>query len=236
MILHKHRQTHTLTMAYKILDNFLPYDVTLDIAQRTHKLAMRDVMKDLPLGRSHICPFAISYKKKEDPVKYLEEKYDAQVYTNGHCYNAAEHDVYPYDRPSYKWSATVIRVPDTNQLLCYYKHDETGYHSHLLFTGYISSNGKVVAERFYYKDGAASPAVTTEEDFTKVYNREVSRERLFRFLADISGEADLDSTISFPDKHLQMPWWDSPQHIMKKLDRYAGVDMIYEHYDEDIYD
>lgn len=232
---HKTQTSAHNTMAYKILDNFLPDDVTLDIAQRAHKLFMQDIITELPLGLSKICPFTISFKK-EHPVKYLVETYNAKVYTHGHCYNAAEHDVYPYDRPSYKWSATIIRVPATNQILGYYKHDETGYHSHILFTGYISSDGKVVAERFYYKDGAKSPAVTQEEEFVKVYNSEVSRKRLFCFLADVSGETDLETSISFPTKNLQMPWWDSPENIMKSLDRYAVVDMVYDHYYEDIYD
>ena len=221
-------------MAFAILENMLPADLSDDIAARLHKSYMHDVFNELPVGLGKLCPFAIAFKKSPaTPLQYLKDNYDAQVYTHGHNYYAPEHDVYPYDRSSYIWSALIIRIPKTNTIMGHYWHDESGYRTRLLFTGFISLDG-VVAERFYYKDGTTK-AVTSKEEFMEIYKGELSGQRIFRFLADISGEVDLATDITFPNQCQSMPWFSDPHRIMTSLDHHHGNN-VDAHYYDDIYD
>jgi hypothetical protein len=84
----------------------------------------------------------------------------------------------------------------------------------------MTDDDEVFAERFYYKDGE-SQAVTTKEDFAKIYNGELSSasERLLDFLNDVSGVWYMKSnTIQFADH--EMPWFSDPIAIMDSFNRH----------------
>jgi hypothetical protein len=117
-----------------------------------------------------------------------------------------------------------------------YWHNESGYPSQLLFTGNFSDTGEgeeVVIERFYYKDGVKPAAVTTMEDFDKVYNGEISHMRVFKYLADISGWG---GPVEFLVSADTIPWFGSgPSSIMKTFHDHHN-NITTDHFDEDIYE
>jgi hypothetical protein len=222
-------------MAFKVLDNMLPNDVTTDIAKILHTSYMTDLVKEIPMRRAKMCPLSTAFEKNmDDPLQYLKDRYGVEVFTHGHNYPAHVYDSAPYDRPSYTWSALIIRIPMTNQIIGHYWHNESGYPSKLLFTGYFSDTcgtGLLVAEKFYYKDGVQPAAATTKEELDNGYDGMLSTKRIFNFLADISGWEIVDFVLSDDINH----WVSDPTSIMTALDNYH-TNMTTDDADEDIYD
>ena len=123
--------------------------------------------------------------RMSNPIEYLRTR-GATVHTYGKSYDASLHDVEPYDRNSSMSSAILAQLHGSNQVIGFYKHDESGYPCTFMFTGELhAETGAIHADRFYCKDGRTPPAVFSKKDFETVYGGKFNSRRFFRFLGTV---------------------------------------------------
>lgn len=195
-------------MAFTLLDQILPTDMTTEIAKQLHKSLMTDIKNEIPQGHAMICPFATAFEKHpEDPIDYLVENHGAQVFEAGYHYKDFLNHFLPY-----KWSSVIIRIPGRNKIIVYYKTDH--HPASLLFTAYFNA-GEIITERFYYKKG--EEALLSGNMFLS-QPVEIPDNTVLNYLTDVAGYDPEEIFLQVQDSTLT---WSNPEKIMETLQKQA---------------